>query len=249
MAQVLDEIKHNRREPVYHGTFEINGVRFQVKLNNRKYVINSCIEIYDHNNQLELQSYTCQDKRSDETDNLFFQFFYALGKKLHVGKLIVKDTFKERVGGCLVSNYIYALAGEKTFYQRFGFENTAFNELIKELQGRRVIDLFNQHELNQLRLKLRQTGIESYNLKIACKRMLTNCRDGGNDNTRDVMQVITQKVHWLFWSRSLDDIVFEQIIRAGGKRRSRKRTSMKRGKHSMKRGKHSMKRGKHTRRL
>ena len=221
MEQVLDEIKRAFDENTSGDwTFVTRGVTLNINYQEKVFIVNGS-KIFCSEDALEMVRYI----RVPENDDMFFDFFNKLGKKLGYTQLFIHDNMlMDTVGDCSVSNVIFALAGENNFYERFGFENIENKKLIEGMKNVSAMQMVGA----QNHPKMKSLGLQDLNLHETCKRMLDECRKGLN-TYNDIMQKITSSVtsNLLMWGLKTNPIFVRRIESSGG-RRSRKMTRAKR---------------------
>lgn len=248
LSGVLDEIKNavdngkNGKWTFVYPHGKKNEFSIAYSDNSKKFTINNCIRIYyekdgDGENYfvdtLYLGSYyyedydgfKCRDNPSIDHDD-FFEFFTKLGEKLKVAQLSLVDASTKRFTGCKVPKLIFALAGRPTFYEKHGFENSKFTELVKDWRELTLDDFLEKTES-----KLTHLGTSL--IRDVCKFVLKVCKE---EDTRDetltsqgvanvLIDAILKRAKFLFGEVEFDNIFTKPIKSGSGgrKRRTRRR--------------------------
>ncbi len=97
-----------------------------------------CIQIEVHSNSVDLEYYyfkTPMDQCPHLPHDRFFRFLKRLGA-IYKADVTLFDVSKKKVehSECVIPASVYAFAGYRTFYQRYGFENPDFDEYVKYIQ-------------------------------------------------------------------------------------------------------------------
>ena len=149
IQDVLDEINirivTNLHEPrtwtvAYSGaTFDLSMEGAVVAGMSDQYFFNigRCINFtYLNKNEIDLGLYYLNEGCSGKLimpHETFFSVLDMIGRKLNVHEIHLQDASYKDLKICKLPVYIFALAGYKTFYERYGFENPAFDEHINRI--------------------------------------------------------------------------------------------------------------------
>ena len=155
MNQFVSEIETYKNKIVRYSGYEIkiqhhNGNIFISFINNGK----ECIGIDYVKGELHLGNYyfnTPIDCVRIPNDWFFNEFFIPLGYALKVKSLSLNDSSTKTLTSCTVPMIFFALAGKKTFYNRYGFVNKKFDRYVEKLKKRTLRDI---HVTNSLVLSL-----------------------------------------------------------------------------------------------
>ena len=190
-------------------TVSFNGYIFELSLStnmsfkrlSHRFIINTCIDF----------SYTEGDptegdpKGSENEINLnyyywrqecriplimphktFFQFLDLVALKLKA-KITLSDASSKDFKWCRLPFYIFALAGDRTFYEQHGFENDLFNTHISKIRNLTLLDFVKYKESSRLKLPelLPQYGpiyTEATTVQEVAKFIVDTCKGAFKSN-------------------------------------------------------------------
>ncbi len=185
-------------------TVSFNGYIFELSLStnmsfkrlSHRFIINTCIDF----------SYTEGDPKGSENEiNLnyyyywrqcriplimphktFFQFLDLVALKLKA-KITLSDASSKDFKWCQLPFYIFALAGDRTFYEQHGFENDLFNTHISKIRNLTLLDFVKYKESSKLKLHelLPQYGpkyTEATTVQEVAKFIVDTCKGAFKSN-------------------------------------------------------------------
>jgi hypothetical protein len=215
VEDVLDGIK-NAVETRAVRTWQFDyprGVKkhFLVECKNRTITINNCIVIdyitLDKIPMLYLRFYYyesgCRDKPTLDHD-VFFEFFTKLGEKLKVKQLLLQDASTKQLTGCNVSSIIFALAGRRTFYERYGFTNERFTAAIARFSMLTLQEVFNILRIHETPSEIQEyDDFKMVTVRGICVDVLDYCdSDSPHSSIANRMgRWISSKFNYIFGER------------------------------------------------
>jgi hypothetical protein len=131
----------------YHAVLVPNKILFK---NDQNKV---CIQIEVHSHSVELEYYyfkTPMDQCPHLPHDRFFRFLKRLGA-IYDADVTLFDVSKKKVehSECVIPASVFAFAGYRTFYQRYGFESPDFDEYVKYIQRMTFLKFNNQLDIEE----------------------------------------------------------------------------------------------------
>lgn len=190
VENVLNEIerivKHKIKDE-FTWKFLYKGSEFKLTYHQDGFEINNCINVRLEKNpkiHLYIESYyygyECNDKISIP-HVILFDFLDVLGRKLKVNEINLMDVSSKDLKWCgKLPVEIFALAGDKTFYGRYGYTNKSFDDHIKRVSEMTVHDLVRSgwfsHIYNYFLDKTSKEMIKNARVKDIARYIVDTCK-------------------------------------------------------------------------
>jgi len=170
--------------------YGLDGQTWLHFITDKPYADEPCITVVFSENEVHLGSYyfkapsTCYRLPHD----IFFNHFLSpLAKLFGASEINLNDASTKQFRNCTVPMIFFALAGKRTFYNAFGFENTIFDESVKLLRRSSLAEMskiqspgivfnkmFNDFELTR---KIQQSGYFYKSVSSVAQFVVNTCRD------------------------------------------------------------------------
>jgi hypothetical protein len=135
---------------------------FTANVHRNKLSINNCIEVELEPDSLYIASYYHSEniETCPELDHSnIFSFFKQLAFLLKYRQVELLDVSTKTFHPCIIKHYIFSWAGKPTFYERFGFKNKHYTELINDTIGKRFDNVLKEDVSNYINKIIADTDL------------------------------------------------------------------------------------------